>query len=149
MKFGQSYLLWSFGIWQLQLDCFLYKFQARAVEPHDAGLTQVLQGCSSTVKLCQMAECCPAIIRYVSILRLDHVHQNDTPYKYLWYIAMKMNFGNKEGEDKTWPFNTITAWVNGQMKDFQQIINQKIIGVHCIPPPGQCWNVIAYFLFAQ
>jgi len=62
---------------------------------------------------------------------------------------MKMNFGNKEGEDKTWPFDTMTARVDGQMKEFQQIINHKIFGAHYIPPSGRCWNVIAYFLFAQ
>ena len=62
---------------------------------------------------------------------------------------MKMNFGNKEGEDKTWSFDTMTAQVDGRMKDFQQIVNHKILGAYCIPPSGWCWNAIAYFLFAQ
>ena len=46
----------------------------------------------------QEAECCPGIIRCVSVFRLDHVNQNVIPCKYLWYIAIKTNFGNKEGE---------------------------------------------------
>ena len=50
---------------------------------------------------------------------------------------MKMNFGNKEGEDKTWPFDTMTAWVNGQIRDFQQIINHEVFGAHYIAPSGQ------------
>jgi hypothetical protein len=58
-----------------------------------------------------------------------------------------MNFGNKGGEDKTWSFDTMSVRVDGQVKDFQQIIHHKNIGSHCIPPSGQCWNVIAYFLF--
>ena len=66
-----------------------------------------------------MTECCPAIIRYVNVLRLDHIHQNDILCKHLWYIAIKTKFGNKEREDMTWPFDTMTARVDGQMKDFQ------------------------------
>ena len=93
----------------------------------------------------QEAECCPAIIRCVSVLRLD---QNDIPCKYLWYIARKTNFGKKEGEDKAWSFDTMTAQVDGHMKVFQQIIDHKIFGAHCIPPSVRCWNVIASFSFA-
>jgi hypothetical protein len=59
-----------------------------------------------------------------------------------------MTFGNKEGEDKTWPFDTMTARLDGQVKDFQQFTNHKIIGSHYILPSEQCWNVIALFLFA-
>jgi hypothetical protein len=62
---------------------------------------------------------------------------------------MNTNFGNKEGEDNTLPLDTITTRADGQMKEYQQIINHKIFGVHYIPPSGRYRNVIAYFLFTQ
>src|ERR1700678_3938883 len=40
---------------------------------------------------------------------------------------MKTNFGNKEANDKAYPFNTMTAQANHRMKDFQQIIICKIL----------------------
>jgi hypothetical protein len=46
-----------------------------------------------------------------------------------------MNFGNKEANDKTWPFNTVTTQADHQMKDFQHII---IFGANYIPLSGQC-----------
>jgi hypothetical protein len=149
VNFRQSDVPWSFGIWRLDFDSMLYEFREQAVEPHNAVRHKCHKDAVAVVKLRQIAECRPAIIRCVSVLRLDHVHQNDIPCKYLWYIAMKTNFGNKEGEDKTWPFDTMTARVHDQMKDFQQIIKHKIFGEHCIPPSERCWNVIAYLLFAQ
>ena len=137
--------LWNLAIW-IYYDCFASGSLSSTRHCLQVSAFMDLVG---LVKLCQIAKCCPVIIRCVSVLRLDHVHQNVIPCKYLWCIAMKMNFSKKEGEDKTWPFNTMTAQVDGQMKDFQQIINYEIFGSHYIPPSGWCWNVIAYFLFAQ
>jgi hypothetical protein len=97
VNFRQSDVPWSFGIWRLEFDSILYEFQEQAVEPHNAVRHKDHKDAVALVKSRQIAEFCPAIITCVSVLRLDRVYQNDIPCKYLWYIGMKTNFGNKEG----------------------------------------------------
>lgn len=59
-----------------------------------------------------------------------------------------MDFGNKDADDNTWSFNTGTARVDHQTKNFRQFVSHNILGAACIPIPGRCWNVVAYFSFA-
>lgn len=47
-KIQQVRDLWSLAGWQLLIDHFLHKFQEEAVETHNAGLTQIVQGHGST-----------------------------------------------------------------------------------------------------
>ena len=129
MKFGQSDLLWLFDIWQLEFNktlsigLSLYK----TLWTLWTLASRIFCDCLASGGLCStrrwsrqirtiysygrkaewwMTECCPAIIRGVNVLRLDHIHQNDILCKHLWYIAIKTKFGNKEREDMTWPFDT-------------------------------------------
>jgi hypothetical protein len=150
LKFGQSDLLWLFDIWQLEFNktlsvgLSLYK----ALWTLWTLVSQMFCDCSASGGLSStrrwsrqtrttysygrkaewwMTECCHSIIRRVNVLRLDHVHQNDIFYKNLWYIAIKTNYGNKGSEDMILPFDTMTARVDDQMEDLQQIINHKNI----------------------
>ena len=148
MKFGQSDLLWLFDISQLEFNktlpvgLRLYKtlwnlwtlasrMFCDCLASGSLSLTRRWLRHIRNIYYGRKAEwwmTCPEIITCVNVFRVDHIHQNDILCKHLWYIAIMTKFGNKEREHMTWPFDTMTARVDGQMKDFQLIINHKIFG---------------------